>query len=246
MIGAPVVLIVAIMGVVLLASLIPNWMAFLSFPAMLILVGGILATINMRLQQPRSQEDRILLQQFEQRRNLRSAYHRKTLDQRAARLLDACAYHRNRILSVIDSPGWTGGSRDAVRAQTLGAVDGAMSEAIAYSTPYVGTGQVGGPWKELAQDVAEGQLGGALKKLQTMLQTDANGHIIDRSKLPVDLWPVYDIAVKLQKLASEVEALNRNSEPVTSAQSNLDQLLHNLSSQRAAEDELNQELRQGL
>jgi hypothetical protein len=115
-----------------------------------------------------------------------------------------------------------------------------MDEAMQVCANFAGPGHSrNAAWKDLAQDVAEGQLGDALKRLQTMLEADKPGEIVDRRKLPPELWPAYDIAVKLQKLATEMESASRQGVQITEPQTNsLDQVLSDLSAIRQAEREL--------
>ncbi len=245
--SAGLVLLATCLGMLGIGVLTSGLLAFLSLPFLLFLSMIVIVVINGSLKTPRTPEEHAAMRAFKNEDILRGAYHRKMIDSQAGRLLDACAFHRRRILRVIDSPAWESPGRKALRDQTLSAVTEAMDEAIAHCTHYVGTEfDASKPWKDLAQDVVEGQLGGALKRLQTMLETDSDGHIIDRNKLPQDLWPVYDIAVKLQKLATEIEGVQRAGSAEEQREgSSLDTLLNNLSGQRQAEEELNQELRQG-
>jgi hypothetical protein len=115
-----------------------------------------------------------------------------------------------------------------------------MDSAMMICANFAGPGHSrGAAWKDLAQDFAEGQIGDALKRLTAMLEADKPGEIVDRKKLPPELWPAYEIAVKLQKLASEMESSARQvASPIDTQTNSLDQVLSDLSAIRQAEREL--------
>jgi hypothetical protein len=225
---------------VLFAREFPVWMLLFFIPAMIVIAVSTAVKISWSLQQPRNEEEQREMVSFENAKQMSRAVYNKQINPFAARLLEGCAYHRARILAAVERPGWEHSHLRSMRDSAVRAADEAMNDAMAICTPYVGPGHsISGAWKDLAQDVVEGQLGDALKRLSTMLEADRPGEIVDRRKLPQELWPAYDIAVKLQKLASEVESsAQRVAEPSDLKSSSLDQVLSDLAAIKQAESEL--------
>jgi hypothetical protein len=245
---APMALISIGAVAVMLARELPAWMLVLFVPIALIAFISTAARVSFALQQPKNSQEERLLRAHETAKFLSRSYYANQMHPFAARLLEGCAYHRARILAAVDRPGWEMSHMRSVREQAITAANEAMDEAMEVCANFAGPGHSrNAAWKDLAQDVAEGQLGDALKRLQIMLEADRPGEIVDRRKLPPELWPAYDIAVKLQKLATEMETASRQSTPITEPQTtSLDQVLSDLSAIRQAERELEGDQQQQL
>ena len=225
---------------VLLAKELPAWMLILFLPFALTIFISTAIRVSSALQRPRNAQEERQLRIFETAKHLGKSYYANQMHPFAARLLEGCAYHRARVLAAVDKPGWELSHMRSVREQAIAAANEAMEEAMIVCANFAGPGHGrGAAWKDLAQDFAEGQLGDALKRLQTMLEADKPGEIVDRRKLPPELWPAYDIAVKLQKLATEMESSSRQTAEMSAPQTNtLDQVLADLAAIRQAEQEL--------
>jgi hypothetical protein len=247
---APVALIGIGGATAFLAREIPAWMLILFVPLALGIFISTAVRISWALQLPRNEQEQRQMRAFENAKFLSRAYYAKHVHPFAARLLEGCAYHRARVLAAVQKPGWEMGHLRNVREQAVQAANSAMEDAMEICASFAGPGHSrGAAWKDLAQDFAEGQIGDALKRLQIMLEADRPGEIIDRKKLPPELWPAYEIAVKLQKLASEMETTAQSlMDPATVSQpsNNLDQVLSDLAAIKQAERELesDQELKQ--
>ncbi|HVT12265.1 MAG TPA: hypothetical protein VHE55_08355 [Fimbriimonadaceae bacterium] len=235
---------------VFLAEDLPPWILILFVPLALVAMISSAVRISWGLQQPRNADEERVMHAFETAKFMSRAVYAHQVNPFAARLLEGCAYHRARILAAVDKPGWDQTHMRSVREQAIFAANEAMDDAMRHCANFAGPGHSrGSAWKDLAQDVAEGQIGDALARLSTMLEADKPGEIVDRRKLPTELWPVYDIAVKLQRLASEMEIAARQIPAEEALQtSSLDQVLSDLSAIRQAERELEsddpQQLRQ--
>jgi hypothetical protein len=240
---APLALITIGAVSVMLAKELPAWMLILFVPVALVAFISSAAKISVALQQPKNPQEERLLRAHETAKHLSKSYYADQMHPFAARLLEGCAYHRARVLAAVDKQGWEMSHMRSVREQAITAANEAMDDAMQVCANFAGPGHSrNAAWKDLAQDVAEGQLGDALKRLQTMLEADKPGEIVDRRKLPPELWPAYDIAVKLQKLATEMEVAARQTAEMTQPQSSsLDQVLSDLSAIRQAEQELDGE-----
>lgn len=225
---------------VFLVEELPPWILILFVPLSLVALISSAVRISWALQQPRNAEEERQMQAFDTAKFLGKALYSHQINPFAARLLEGCAYHRARILAAVDKPGWEQTHLRSVREQAIRAANEAMDDAMRHCASFAGPGHSrGAAWKDLAQDVAEGQIGDALVRLQTMLEADKAGEIVDRRKLPTELWPVYDIAVKLQKLASEMEVSARQATTIEEqSTSSLDQVLSDLTAIRQAEREL--------
>src|SRR5579862_675703 len=191
---------------VMLAKELPAWMLVLFVPFALVALVSSAIRISLGLMQPRNEAEQRQMRAYENAKFLGKASMANQIQPFAARLLEGCAYHRARVLAAVNKPGWEMSHLRSVREQAIAAANDGMDDAMQICVSYAGPGHSrGAAWKDLAQDVAEGQLGDALARLQTMLEADRPGEIVDRRKLPSELWPAYDIAIKLQKLASELE-----------------------------------------
>lgn len=225
---------------VVLAREFPIFMMLFFIPLLVVVAVTTAVKISWALHQPRNEEERRELQRFENAKEMNKALYNRHVNPFALRLLEGCAYHRARILAAVDRPGWEHSHLRNMREQAIRAANEGMDEAIAICSSFVGPGHSqSGAWKDLAQDVVEGQLGDALKRLSTMLEADKPGEIVDRRKLPQEMWPVYDIAVKMQKLANEVESsAAKLASPSDLTSSSLDQVLTDLAAIKQAESEL--------
>jgi len=227
-----------------------SWLIIFVVPLAVVALVATAVRMSWALKQPRNEAEQKQMRGFENAKFLSKAHWSHQIQPFAARLLEGCAYHRARILAAVQKPGWEMSHLRSVKEQATRAADEAMEDAMQYCMGFAGPGQSrASAWKDLAQDFAEGQIGDALARLQTMLESDRPGEIVDRRKLPSELWPVYDIAIKLQRLATEVEIAGRQAAtPVESeGTSSLDQVLSNLADIRQAEKELEsdeQQLRQ--
>jgi hypothetical protein len=215
-------------------------MLLLFIPIMIVVAVSTAVKVSWALQQPRNEEEQQQLARFENAKELNKALYNRHINPFASRLLEGCAYHRSRVLAAVERPGWEHSHLRSMREQAITAANDAMDDAIAICSSFTGPGHSqSGAWKDLAQDVVEGQLGDALKRLSAMLEADRPGEIVDRKKLPTELWPVYDIAVKLQKLASEVEtSAQKLASPSDLKSNSLDQVLSDLAAIKQAETEL--------
>jgi|GEM_PF-4385994 len=233
---------------VMLAEELPPWILILFVPIAIVAAATSAIRISWSLQQPRNGEEQKRMRGFGNAKVLTRAQWAHQIQPFAARLLEGCAYHRARILATVQKPGWEMSHLRSVKEQAIQAADEAMEDAMQHCMSFVGPGLGhGSPWKDLAQDFAEGQIGDALARLQTMLEADRPGEIVDRRKLPAELWPVYDIAIKLQRLATEIEIAGRQTTAPSEPQSSsLDQVLSNLSDIRQAEKELETDDQQHL
>jgi hypothetical protein len=233
---------------VFLAEEFPAWLLVFFIPLALVIGISTMIRISSALMAPRNQDEQRQMRAFDNAKFLTRASLSNQIHPFAARLLEGCAYHRARIIAAVDKPGWDQGHMQSVRTQAIQAANEAMESAMQICVGFAGPGHSrGAAWKDLAQDFAEGQIGDALKRLQIMLEADKPGEIVDRRKLPPELWPAYDIAVKLQKLASEMETSARQvSMPDEAQTSSLDQVLTDLAAIRKAETELesDQQLKQ--
>ncbi len=231
---------------VLLAEELPAWILILFIPLALVTFIATAVRLSSILQQPKTADEERKMRGFENAKFFSRAFFSHQIQPFAARLLEGCAYHRARVLAAVDKPGWEISHLRSVREQAINAANDAMEDAMQYCLNFAGPGQGrGAAWKELAQDFAEGQIGDALVRLQTMLEADRPGEIVDRRRLPTELWPVYDIAIKLQKLATEMELAGKQAaEPAQASTNSLDQVLSDLAEIRKAEKELDTEQQQ--
>jgi hypothetical protein len=225
---------------VFLSRELPAWLLILFIPFIFVIAVTTALRISWSLQQPRNAEEERQMHLFETAKFMSKAHFANQMNPFAARLLEGCAYHRARVLAAVGQPGWEQSHLRSVREQATTAANEAMDSALMICANFAGPGHSrGAAWKDLAQDFAEGQIGDALKRLSAMLEADKPGEIVDRKKLPPDLWPAYEIAVKLQKLASEMESSARQvASPIDAQTSSLDQVLSDLSAIRQAEREL--------
>ncbi|MFI5385180.1 MAG: hypothetical protein ACHQ50_03575 [Fimbriimonadales bacterium] len=225
---------------VLLVEELPAWLLIMFVPLALVIFITTAVRISWALQQPRNPDEQRQMRVFENAKFLSRAYYAHQIHPFAGRLLEGCAYHRARVLAAVDKPGWEMSHLRGVREQAIKAANDAMDDAMQICVSFAGPGHSrGAAWKDLAQDFAEGQIGDALARLQTMLEADKAGEIVDRRKLPPELWPVYEIAIKLQRLASEMEASTRQvAGPAETQTNSLDQVLSDLAAIRQAEKEL--------
>ena len=225
---------------VLVAEELPAWLLILFVPLALVIFISTAVRTSYSLQQPRNDEEKRQMRAYDTAKFLSRALYGKQIHPFAARLLEGCAYHRARVLAAVNKPGWEHSHLRSVREQSIKAANEAMDDAMEICANFAGPGHSrGAAWKDLAQDFAEGQIGDALKRLTTMLEADRPGEIVDRRKLPPELWPAYEIAVKLQKLASEIESSAQKLATPAEVESNsLDQVLSDLAAIRQAEQEL--------
>lgn len=233
---------------VMLARELPPWMLVLFVPLAFVIFVTTAVRISWALQQPRNQDEQRQMRAFEDAKFLSRAHYAHQIHPFAGRLLEGCAYHRARVLTAVDQPGWEMSHLRGVREQAIRAANDAMDDAMRICSHFAGPGHSrSAAWKDLAQDFAEGQIGDALARLQTMLEADKPGEIVDRRKLPPELWPVYEIAIKLQRLASEMETAARKTvEPMERQSNSLDQVLSDLAAIRQAEKELDADQPQRL
>ncbi len=239
----PAILIGTIFLAVWSVEFIPGWLAFLAFPFCLGIGMSVLFSVSSALQKPRNEEEARRVRNFEIAQSMSHALQRKQLHPLARRLLEGCAHHRYRIVQAVLTPGWESTYWRGVRNQAVEAADEGMEQALEICSRFAGPQfSRSGAWKAFATDVAEGQLGGALKRLQKMLEADHPGDTIDRRDLPPELWPVYEIALKLQRLAPEMDKAAQDVSSVHHGEaSRLDQVLSDLSAMRQAEQELESE-----
>lgn len=233
---------------VMLAKELPAWMLILFVPFAMGIFISTAVRISTALQQPRNADEQRQMRAYENAKFLSRAYYAKQVHPFAARLLEGCAYHRSRVLAAVQKPGWELAHLRTLREQSVKAANDAMDDALEICSGFAGPGHSrGAAWKDLAQDFAEGQIGDALKRLSTMLEADRPGEIIDRKKLPPELWPAYEIAVKLQTLASEMETTSKGLlEPAAPQTNALDQVLSDLAAIKQAERELESDQQQQL
>lgn len=219
-----------------------------------------LLSANRRLMQPRNAEERFQVRAFEalKRFQERSGPRRlrKSLHPAAAQVLEACAYHRRRVRAVLESPGWVRLASEShwrqIRDQSIAAADLAMLEAILASEPFLGKEKAKDLLRlaELAENLAKGDLDDAFEVLARAFGRDRDeDEFRDWQAVPEPLHGAYNVAVKLKKLASELELQADSAARAAggdSSASSLDGVLHNLEQLRAAEKELAEErLRQG-
>lgn len=245
---SPFVLVAMIMLAVFSTRFIPGWAAFLFLPLALILVFFGFGKLNEGLWKPRDEHEAEAVRRHELAQHMNQALQRRQIHPLAARLLEACAHHRSRILAAVERPGWESSHLRGIREQATEAADEAMAEALTHCSAFIGPDHSrGAAWKDLVQDVAEGQIGDAVRRFQNMMEADRAGEVVDRRKLPPELWPVYDIAVKMQKLSAEMQSTARSlTDPADAPrESALDHVLSQLGAIREAEKELESEQRLG-
>lgn len=222
-------------------------------------IGGLIYA-NHRMRQPRNAEERFRLRAFDSLKRFQERAGprrlRKSLHPAAAQVLEACAFHRSRVRAVLESPSWVRLAAEShwrqIRDQSMAAADLAMLEAILAAEPFLGKEQARGPFNlgELVENLAKGDLDDAFEHLGRAFGWDRDeDEFRNWQVVPEPLHGAYNVAVKLKKLASELElqaeSATRLSAGDTSVAS-LDSVLHNLEQLRVAEKELADErLRQG-
>lgn len=231
-----------VVGCGFLAEELPIWIVAVAFPVALLSFAGVAFKISWALREPRNEAEQRAVEASRRARALGGLLSRRQFNPLAGQILESCAYQRDRVCRAIE--GLAPGRLPGIREQALAAANEGVDDAIAICLQHAGHERAGSEWRNLAQDVAEGRLGGAIKRLQDMLESGKPGRILDRKDLPPELWPAYEIAVKLQRIATEIESEARKAAPpVEESEEALDQILRRLAEVRTAEEELDQDRR---
>lgn len=225
-----------------LAEELPIWLIAVAFPIALLSFAGVALKISWALREPRDDAERREVEASQRARVLGGFLHRRQFNPLAGQILESCAYQRDRVRAAIE--GLAPGRLPGIREHALAAANEGVDDAIAICLHFAGNERTQSEWRNLAQDVAEGRLGGAIQRIQDMLESGKPGRILDRKDLPPELWPAYEVAIKLQRLATEIESAARKAvPPVEESGEALDQMLRRLAEVRTAEEELDRDRR---
>jgi hypothetical protein len=233
----------------MIANLTPMPGAIAYFGSVLGL-GALFSIVNGRLKEPRTDAERFrvhawaTVQEFRARSGPKRL--RKSLHPAACQVLEASAFHRARVKEVLNSPAWTqlvdsGGQWKQVRQQSMDAADLAMLEALTAARGYLGKdSNRDRDWEDIFRGFASGRIEDAFESLGELLGWDRDEDFSRWEVLPEPLRPVYDVALKLRTLATELEARAKASIVPTSNSESIDLVLENLAALRNAEHELAQ------
>ncbi len=221
-------------------------------PSWGLIMGG-LALYNHRQSKPRTPQERFRVKAFETlvKFQARSGPRRlrKSLHPAAAQVLEACAFYHNRVLAVLDAPGWQELAEsdhwEQVRAEARNAADTAMLEALVCADPYLGNEQARTfDFSKVIKEFASGDVEDAFGELSRILGWERDEDFNHWDAIPEQLHPAYNVATKLKKLVGELEKqaadLERQS-TVAGGSASLDNVLRNLEQLRTAEQELEAE-----
>jgi len=213
-------------------------------------LGALFSIVNGRLKEPKTEAEKFrvrawaAVQQFRERAGPKRL--RKSLHPAASQVLEACAFHRARVKQILETPAWSqlvesGGQWKQVKTQSMEAADLAMLEALTASQGYLGKeGARDRDWEDIFRGFASGRIEDAFESLGELLGWDKNEDFSRWEVLPQPLRPVYDLALKLRTLATELETRAREANLPVSNNDSIDSVLANLAAIRTAEQELRQ------
>jgi hypothetical protein len=219
-----------------------------AMPALLFSMGlgaGIMTILDQAIRQPRDDAERHQVQLhglFKAIAGMGGKRIQKEVDPVAAQILEACAIQRERVISSLSSPMWTSRGNNemwrSVRDESLAAAESAMEEAVVLASPFIGPGRgrEEDEWYKVVTDFLDKGVGAAIRRVDRLMAKRAP---LDEASVPKALRPAFEVAMKLQALADEVESAAETAMTApSSAGSSLDQALQNLKAVQEAEQEL--------
>ncbi len=216
------------------------------------LVGGAMAFAGARqLRRPKSdaqiEREMIYSTAMKYAEPLHERKLHKVLDPIAQQLLEACAFHWERIFTLLNGPEWRESSvrqaYGAIRQQCLHAADVAMGEALAICLTCMGPPE--GDFKDdvesVISDFTNLDFDDAVSGVREIFRTQAWKKVHRSPYIDTVVGPVSDLAKKLQQLGNEVQGI-ANDARANRVPSGLgrpiDRMLTELSAIRTAEHEL--------
>ena len=179
----------------------------------------------------------------------------KRLDPSISQLLEAAAFHYQRIQGALSGGYWRGENLPAhwlsVRSQAMDAADQAMEELLLLAEPCTGEPETnrGKAIKEVFEDFFELDIGEAVGGLREIAISDWTRYAHRSPFAPVAFETGRAIAERLKRLADEVESKGNEiaietgaPQAVQSATDTIDIVLGEIASVREAEGELRERL----
>ncbi|HXH59927.1 MAG TPA: hypothetical protein VNI20_01065 [Fimbriimonadaceae bacterium] len=177
----------------------------------------------------------------------------KVLDPTISQLLEACAYHYERIEAALKGEYWANENLPAhwrsVRSQSMEAADQAMEELLMLAAPCMGEPQSdkGRVFKETVEDFFELDFANVLGGLREIAGSDWTRFAHRSPNAPAAFEAGRKIAERLKRLADEIESktatvAQETGGPVQvdSAVESIDVVLSEISAVKEAEQELQQ------
>lgn len=177
----------------------------------------------------------------------------KQLDPTMSQLMEAAAYHYDRIKNATSGPFWASenlpGHWRSVREQALAAADQAMEELVILSSTCMGEPETdrSKAFKEVVEDFVELDWIEAIGSLKEIRDSDWTKYAHHSPNTKHAFEPARNIAERLKRLADEIESKSEEvvkesgvQIPVESAVSSIDVVLSEISSVSEAEEELQQ------
>lgn len=217
------------------------------------------ALADRKIRQPKSPQEQKRMEAWRAAAQLSSLakQHRlhKRLDPTISQLLEAAAFHYERITTSLSGAYWSGESLPAhwrsVKSQAQEAADQAMEELILLAAPCVGDPQSdkGKVLKEAVEDLFELDIGEAISGFRDLANADWTRFAHHSPYAAQSFESGRSVAERLKRLADEIErkGVEVASETgalvsVTTASDSIDIVLNEIATVREAEGELRERI----